>query len=279
MPSQRTPAWQRKTNHFKKQLRAGIPATAMWMTIPWPAVAEMSGESRLDAVLIDLEHSSYGLAVVEQIIVAAQLAGVSAIVRPGSSSPDEIGRVLNTAPDGIVFPLVSDGASARQAWASVRYPPAGVRGWGGSHTRQAKWQGRSVAEVLRDGPSPDDVYSTAYVDKTTDNIVTIFTVETPNAVAKLKEILDEGSPDLISFGMGDFAAAVDFDMAACQKAFDKVYEICRERNVGMSLPPSTLPTHFYPGCFSVVGIDSLLLSQAISAAMNSVNAYIESAAR
>jgi 4-hydroxy-2-oxoheptanedioate aldolase len=111
----------------------------MWITLRSADVIELAGAHGLDTVIIDREHTSSGLRDVQEQIVAAQLAGVTALVRPSHIDPHEVGRILDLGADGIVFPMVSTPDEARTAARAMRYPPHGSRGWAGTHARHVRW--------------------------------------------------------------------------------------------------------------------------------------------
>jgi 4-hydroxy-2-oxoheptanedioate aldolase len=263
------PTWRTRRNRFKEAIQADLHPLAMWITIPWPPIMEIVGENGLDAAVIDLEHASFGLEMAEHLIVSAQLGRVSAIVRPVSSSAEEVGKILDCGADGIWFPMVSNAAEAKAAWKAVRYAPEGTRGWGGSHTRHALWSGTTAVRAMRPDASPydQDVYSKEYVEKATRDIVTVFSLESPEAVRNVAEILDVGAPDLVSFGLGDFSVSVGFDPDTCRDAGLAVYNACKKRGIGMSLALGDVADRRFPHCFSMVGIDSLLLSGSLRAAV------------
>jgi 4-hydroxy-2-oxoheptanedioate aldolase len=188
-----------------------------------------------------------------------------------------VSRILDSGADGILFPHVETVEHAVAAAHSLRYPPAGTRGWGGAHTRYALWQGRSVL----DGGLPEDrgVYSEEYVERTDGELVFGLLIETRAGVDAVAAILDAARPDVVMFGRGDFSVEVGFDSAACDAAFDAVYEAARSRGIGLSLAPSQAEK-FYPGCFATVGLDALWLSagieQAVSQARTALDAVLPS---
>jgi len=251
--------WQRRSNRFLTLLREGHPALALWVTIPWPSVTEIAGAWGVDAVLIDLEHTSMGLESLETMLVAAQLGGVTTIVRPPDLDASKVGRILDAGAEGVLFPRIEDGDEAEAARRSLRHAPEGTRGWGGAHTRHALWQDGSA--IQGNLPAGSGVYSHEYVAKAAD-VVSIFLVETVRGVENIEEILSRGRPDVVDFGRGDYSAEVGFDQDACDEGFRKVYEACRARGVGMNVAPRQAALR-YPGCYTVIGLDALLLSHAV----------------
>lgn len=256
--------WKERSNRFTSLLSSGEPALAVWVTIPWPSVLEIAGAWGIDAAIIDLEHTSMGLESLEHMLVAAQRAGVTPIVRPPDLEQTRTGRILDAGAEGILFPRIDDGDAAEGARRSLRHAPEGTRGWGGAHTRHALWQGSSAI----DGQLPQDrgVYSQEYVDKAARDVACGFLIESVAGVENIDDILDRGQPDVVDFGRGDFSVEVGFDDSRCDRAFERVYNACRDRGIGVNIAPKQLARWYFPGCYSVVGMDSLLLSKAIEGA-------------
>ncbi len=267
--------WRTRTNRFKRLLADGQVATAYFATIPWPPGLEIAGAYQMDAAIIDLEHSAIGLQALEHLMTAAQGRGMAALVRPPGMDGALISRILDSGADGILFPHVETVEHAVGAARSMRYPPAGTRGWGGAHTRAVLWQGKSVL----DGGLPDDrgVYSREYVDRADRELAFGLLIESQPGVDAIGAILDAAAPDFVMFGRGDFSAEAGFDSAACDAAFDAVYDAARRRGIGLSLAPSQAEK-FYPGCFATVGLDALWLSAAIEQAVRHGRAALEQAA-
>jgi 2-keto-3-deoxy-L-rhamnonate aldolase RhmA len=266
--------WRRRTNRFKGLLADGQPAVAYFATIPWPASIQIAGGYGMDAVIIDLEHTSIGIETLEHMLAAAELGGVSTLVRPAGLDPATVSRILDSGAQGILFPHIETAEEASLARRSMCYPPSGIRGWGGAHTRYAVWQGASVLDG--DLPVERGVYSDEYVSRTADYLMTGFLIESVRGVANIDAILQAGEPDVVMFGRGDFSVEVAFDPEACDQAWETVYDACRQRGVGLSLATAHAATRFYPGCFVTVGLDALWLSAAIEQAVRIGRASVPS---
>lgn len=255
---------------FARRRRAGTPATAVWVTMGWPHVMELLGAAGVDAAFVDLQHVSYGLGEAQQLIMAAETAGVSAYVRPTRVDRDEVSRVLDAGASGVVFPEVADAETARAAVATLRYPPRGVRGWGGAHTRFAGWQGGAARnEVLGlpvGGGRP--VHNAEFLARA-EQVACVVIVESVRGVERIDEILDVEGLDGVIFGWGDYSVEVGFDGQSCDAAARRVYEACRRRGIGVAVPYSEAGREqFYPGCFSIIGVDTLMFSAGIHTAVN-----------
>lgn len=248
----------------------------MWVTTTWEAAPEILGAADLDAAFIDLQHVSYGLEAVERLIVACDAAGVTPLVRPAAIESHEISRVLDAGAAGVIAPLVEDAAGAEAAVRATRYPPAGTRGWGGAHTRYALFDGTYGAGELSQGRVPGGVYSSEYVSDAHDHVLTIALVESVRGVDNVVEIAAVEGLDAVIFGLGDFSVEVGFNWDRCREAEATVRGACRSAGVGVALSPGQLAGDaFYPGCFGIVGCDSLLMAGALRASVASARAEVE----
>ena len=257
-PLEPPPFWPRP-NPFLDSLRGRRPAqTFMWMTLGSAEVVEMAGALGLDCAVIDTEHTSSGLEAVQHLVTVAQGAGMTALVRV--DAPDaQVGRILDLGAQGIVFPRVATVAQARRAAAAMQYPPHGDRGWSGAHARSARWTGTQV-----DGSTDGRLFDPDYLAAADASLARLFMIEDEVGAAAIDDILDEGRPDGVIFGWGDFAITVGFDADRVAKARQGVLEACRRRAIGVAI--SAVPrdsTEFYPGCFFSAGVDSTLMSAAL----------------
>lgn len=243
----------------------------MWITLQSSNLVELAAAHGLDTVILDQEHTTSGLDVVREQIVAAQLGGMTALVRPPHIDPHQVGRILDAGADGIVFPRVSTVEEARTAAAALRYPPHGTRGWAGNHARHVRWNSALT------GPEGEGVWSPQFVAAADESIASVFMIEGPSGVEQLEDILDVGRPDGVIFGIGDFLLEVEFDLAKVATAKEQIYETCRKHEVGvaLSLPLSTDDQQqYYRGCFFSAGVDASIVSDAIRVRMDEARSAI-----
>ena len=136
------------------------------------------------------------------------------IVRIAWNETPRFKRTLDMGPGGIMIPYVNTAEEARQAVASMRYPPQGVRGAARFH--RANGFGRQFESYFADA---------------NDKLLTVVQIETVEAVANAEEIaaidgvdvLFVGPLDLsVSLGITgqmqhpDFRAAIKHVIQACQ---------------------------------------------------------------
>lgn len=114
-------------NQMNAKFAAGEPAFGLSVMIPSPQMVEMAKGMGFDWVLIDCEHGSIGIESVETMIMAAEAAGLTPIVRPPSKGGRDISKVMDLGAMGVQVPHVITADDARAAVAAVKYHPQGAR--------------------------------------------------------------------------------------------------------------------------------------------------------
>lgn len=114
-------------NAMKARFAAGEPAFGLSVMIPSPQIVESAAGMGFDWVLIDCEHGTVGLESMELMIMAAEAAGVTPIVRPRSNSASDILQAMDRGASGVQVPHINTAAEARAAVAAVKFHPQGQR--------------------------------------------------------------------------------------------------------------------------------------------------------
>ena len=125
-----------RQNRVKKVMSEGKLALGTYVTFADPQIVEIIGLAGYDAAFIDMEHTDFDLRLVGEMIRAADLAGVTSIVRVPDNDEKLILRILDAGAEGIIIPHVDGLEGARRAVDAVRYAPLGHRGGAGG-TRAA----------------------------------------------------------------------------------------------------------------------------------------------
>jgi 2-dehydro-3-deoxyglucarate aldolase/4-hydroxy-2-oxoheptanedioate aldolase len=109
-----------------------------WVKIPALETVELLGLAGFDFVVIDLEHAPLNLETAYDLIVAAQAAGMAALVRLSDRSGAQVQRLLDAGADGLLVPHVSSIAMAQRIAESMVFAPRGTRGLGAT-SRAGGW--------------------------------------------------------------------------------------------------------------------------------------------
>ncbi|EPE94034.1 HpcH/HpaI aldolase family protein [Rhizobium grahamii] len=159
--------------------------------IPHPVAVEVMAQSQPDFICIDWEHAQIGRERIEDLVRAADVHSVTAMVRVPGHAPEAIAAVLDAGAGGVLVPRVSTAEQARAAVSATRYPPIGSRGVG---------PGRAAGYGYR---IPD------YLAKANETLVLAIQVETAEGLANIEDIAAVEGVDLIFIGPGDLSVSID----------------------------------------------------------------------
>jgi 4-hydroxy-2-oxoheptanedioate aldolase len=98
--------------------------------IPSAVATQAIAAAGADCVIIDQEHGPIGFETLHAMIAATQGTDCAPLVRVPEIGEAHVKRALDTGAEGICFPLIRTAADAERCVASMRYAPAGRRGWG-----------------------------------------------------------------------------------------------------------------------------------------------------
>lgn len=113
----------------RDKLDSGRPVLGTFLKLNSPAVVELTGLAGFDFVIIDTEHGCFTHEQTEHLIRAAEVAGISAIVRTPDGGDSAILHALDSGAAGVQVPSLRSAAEAAQAVRSARYHPQGQRGF------------------------------------------------------------------------------------------------------------------------------------------------------
>jgi hypothetical protein len=110
-------------------------AAAGWalgtFVIELPSISSMAtlALAGFDFVVLDMEHSAIDCSTLEPLILAAQGAGLPALVRTWGDDDGLIGKVLDMGAHGVMIPHVESAERAAAIVKQARFPPQGERGF------------------------------------------------------------------------------------------------------------------------------------------------------
>ena len=179
-------------NRTRKIIADGGVAHGIFAMLSEPALVEMMGYAGMDFVVVDTEHAASTMEQVVQMVRAAELSGVTPIVRVTENSPALILRALDAGAGGVLVPQVNTAAEAAAAVRAARYAPRGERGLAG------------IVRSAHYGFIPLPAYLTG---SNRENLV-ITQVEHIDAVNNLDEILAVEGIDGIFVGPTDLSQSM-----------------------------------------------------------------------
>lgn len=113
---------------LKARLAGGEPVMGTLAFLSSADVVEVLAVAGFDYVIIDLEHSATNPETALHMVRAAQVRGMSPLVRVRDNEEKLILQALEIGAEGIVVPFVQSAADVHRAAAAIRFAPDGVRG-------------------------------------------------------------------------------------------------------------------------------------------------------
>ncbi len=178
-----------RTNNTKAKLKAGETVYGLFVRYPDASLAEVLGYQPWDFLMFDGEHGTLEPRDAENLVRAAELRGVTPIIRVPTNQPHVILRLLDSGAGGLHVPWVNTAAEAEAAVRSIKYHPRGIRGLAG--VRAANF---GQAEPLAE-----------YVRQANAETLVVIHIETIDAVRQLPAIVAIDDIDVIFIGPTDLS--------------------------------------------------------------------------
>jgi len=174
---------------LKNKLKNNELSFGTWITIGHPSIPEILSYAGFDWMVIDIEHTTIDLSMVQSLIASIQAKNIVALVRITENEKTIIKRVLDAGADGVIIPMVNSAGDARKAVDHTKYPPIGKRGVG-------------LARAQGYGYQFED-----YKD-TSGDIIIIAQIEHVKAIENLEEIIKVIGIDGTIIGPYDLSGSV-----------------------------------------------------------------------
>ena len=192
-----------------------------WISFSHPSITEIFSNISFDFNVIDMEHSTITHEQAQRIIAASQSYGVPCIPRIVSHSIDHIKPLLDSGPDGMMFPTVSNVNEVNNLFDNLKYPPLGKRTFG---VNRAQNYGVSIEN---------------YFASWNDSSSFFIQIETKEGVENLEEILLLKKVDAVMIGPYDLSGSLgvpgQLDSEILNQYCKKVSEICSKFNVSCGI--------------------------------------------
>ena len=120
-----------QSNTTKTKLKNGQVVFGCLVRYPDPGLVELLALQKWDFLVFDAEHGIVEACDCENMARAAELHGVTPIVRVTTNYQPIILRFMDTGVHGLLVPWINSGEEADRAVRSVKYYPRGIRGLAG----------------------------------------------------------------------------------------------------------------------------------------------------
>jgi 4-hydroxy-2-oxoheptanedioate aldolase len=196
-------------NSTKAALASGGAVVGCFFRSPDSTLAEFTALGGWDFLVFDGEHGPLQPGDITDLSRAAQVRGVTPIVRVPASDPPTILRFLDAGALGIHVPNVRSVAEAEQAVRAAKYAPQGIRGLAGN--RVSGWRA--------------DATTTADANRET---MVVVQVETSEAVAAIDDLVAVEGIDVLFIGPTDLSQSLgvpgEIAHPRVREAMDRVAE-------------------------------------------------------
>lgn len=179
-------------NRVKEAIESSGFALGTFVQISSPENAEIAAASGFDYIILDMEHGSFGIDALVNMIRAVQLAGAAPVVRLPDDSQAGIMKALDAGAVGVLVPGVSNAEQAAKIIQAARYAPTGSRG--------ACPRVRAAGHGLNPWQE--------HVEWSNQNIMVWLLIETPEGFKNFDQIVILPGIDAVAFGAFDLSQAM-----------------------------------------------------------------------
>jgi 2-keto-3-deoxy-L-rhamnonate aldolase RhmA len=208
-----------KGSELKKKIARNEKVFGTFLGITDPTVTRLFAQLGFDFLIIDMEHIALNPETVQQMLLMFEGTNTCPIVRVPWHEPTWTKWVLDFGAEGIMYPNVSSGDTARQVVSNSKYPPQGARGF----------FPRIASNFLMDLPE--------YLDGINERIIVWAQIEHKDGVENIDEILKVPGIDAVYIGPADLSFSMNiFSQYENPVFWDSVERISTAaRNAGVPL--------------------------------------------
>ncbi|MBI2939727.1 MAG: hypothetical protein HYY04_04750 [Chloroflexi bacterium] len=183
-----------RQNSLKARLKAGQPVLGAFINFNSPTAVEVCGIAGLDFIIFDGEHGPLDPETCEHMIRAAEVAGITPIIRVAQNVQQVILRYLDIGAMGVQLPMTNTLADIQAAVQAVKYLPIGRRGLAGVRAADYGLRGSFAS----------------YVKQANEEMLLITHVETVEGVRNVKEMLSVPEVDVVFIGPTDLSNSLGY---------------------------------------------------------------------
>ncbi len=215
----------RKPNKLRARLQKGELVVGSALHSWSPNVMEVAGYAGLDFMRIDGEHSWRRDFTAENLIRAATIADIVAILRVDRDNPYLVRKALEIGAGAVLVPNINTAEQAREVVSAAKFPPEGIRGYCGD-CFSACWGTKAGNEWV------------AWSD--TQPMIGIM-IEHVAAMDNLDEIMAVQGLDYVYWGAADYSMSIGLKgpqryNKEVLKALEKVIAAADRAHVTVGLP-------------------------------------------
>jgi 4-hydroxy-2-oxoheptanedioate aldolase len=205
-----------RANIIRQRLAERQPVINAWLSIASAYSAEGTGHSGFHSVTVDLQHGMIGFSQAVTMLQAISATPATPLVRVGELNDAQIMKLLDAGAYGVICPMISTSAQAKQLVSACRYPPNGSRSFGPSRG------------LLYGGPD--------YVAQADLAVMAMPMIETAEAVENIDSILAVDGIDMLYVGPNDLAFSIDGNTKPHQQRTETAIALVLKRAKAAGIP-------------------------------------------
>ncbi|MCL2497814.1 MAG: aldolase/citrate lyase family protein [Symbiobacteriaceae bacterium] len=247
-------------NRLKEKATRGEAALGAFIGISSIASVEILALGGLDFVIIDTEHGPFEVETALQLIMAAELRGLTPIVRARATERSALLKMLDAGGQGLLIPYLKSVAEAESIVSWGKYRPVGDRGY--SFNRSGDY---GLAQEAAGGIME-------YFAQKNAATLLIPQCETAECLEQIESIVALPGIDGIFIGPFDLSISLgiagQFDHPKLQEAFRRVLQACQAANkicLNLASTPEDALAKLAMGFHGVASTDIGFLKSGVSA--------------
>jgi len=186
-----------RRNTLKEKLYNGEVAYGPFLKITDPAVIEIFGHANFDFAIIDMEHGPISVESAQNLIRAAEIVGITPVIRVSSNEDSKILRALDIGAQGIEVPQINTKEAAQNLVNAARFSPKGERGVC-CNVRSADYSKINQDSNLKNN----------YFKETNEETLIIAHIEGLEGVNNIEKIMEIDSIDVLFIGPYDLSQSL-----------------------------------------------------------------------
>ncbi|MBI2298133.1 MAG: hypothetical protein HYU66_04135 [Armatimonadetes bacterium] len=227
-----------RPNRLRAQIEAGEPVFGLFVFLRDPHVVGAAASVGFDFACVCQEHGQASHETLQEMVFAADAAGITAIARISDLSRPSILRALETGVQGVLMPWCQTAAMAEELVRLSRFAPLGQRGA----------YGNSYSSDYSRGGFVD------YMATANREVLVMAQIESREGLAELDAIAAVEGLDVLMVGPGDLSVQLgctyQWDNPELLAAIDRVVDVALAagKQVGLlAAAPSLLDRYLARG--------------------------------
>jgi 2-keto-3-deoxy-L-rhamnonate aldolase RhmA len=193
-----------------------------------PSIGQIMALAGIDFLFFDMEHGTFDLGVIADMIKVTRLAGLTPLVRVPDAEYHLMCRPLDAGAQGIMIPRIETKAQVEHIVECTLYPPLGKRGG-------------SVNKGHNDF-APQNLWE--FTEQANRQNMIILQIERQRAVEDIQELVTVPGVSAVLIGPNDMALSMgihsDDMMQALEEPIQHVLDVSLEHNIPCGIHISNL---------------------------------------